>query len=245
MENNMNKIHLILQGKGGVGKSLVSSLIAQYKLSQDKDIVCIDTDPVNSSFAGYKALNVNIINIVEDNKINMRAFDSLIEQIIETDLDVIIDNGASSFIPLSYYIVQNNIVELLHEHGHEVIIHTVITGGQSQDDTLHGFVSLIEQFPDTCQFVIWKNPYWGDIKSDGKSFEEIHAYTANKDRISAIIGLPKLQKETFGIDFENMLRSKKTFDEAIADSSLTIMNRQRLKMTQREIFNSITAASIV
>jgi len=39
-------IHLSLQGKGGVGKSLVASILAQYFNSRGKRIQCIDTDPV-------------------------------------------------------------------------------------------------------------------------------------------------------------------------------------------------------
>lgn len=32
----MAKIHMVMQGKGGVGKSVASSLIAQYKWSKGK-----------------------------------------------------------------------------------------------------------------------------------------------------------------------------------------------------------------
>jgi Mrp family chromosome partitioning ATPase len=37
-------IHLTLQGKGGVGKSLVSSILAQYFRHRGADIHCLDTD---------------------------------------------------------------------------------------------------------------------------------------------------------------------------------------------------------
>jgi CO dehydrogenase nickel-insertion accessory protein CooC1 len=53
----MTKIHLVLQGKGGVGKSLVASLVTQYFVKQNngEPIFCADTDPVNRTFAGYKS----------------------------------------------------------------------------------------------------------------------------------------------------------------------------------------------
>lgn len=241
----MSKIHLVLQGKGGVGKSLVASLIAQYKKTQLEKVTCIDTDPVNATFASYKALNVDTFKILENDEINIRSFDALIERIAQTENDIIIDNGASSFVPLSSYIIQNGIADIIQELGHELIIHTVITGGQALSDTLNGFVSLVNQYPDNCSFVVWLNPYWGAIEAEGKSFENMKAYTVNKEKVSAIIELPALKKETFGRDFEDMLRDKKTFDEAINDESLTIMNRQRLKMLKTDIFKLITAASIV
>ncbi len=44
-------IHLTLQGKGGVGKRLVASVLAQYLREKGKEVRCIDTDPVNRTFA--------------------------------------------------------------------------------------------------------------------------------------------------------------------------------------------------
>src|SRR5579859_3467685 len=43
-------IHLTLQGKGGVGKSLVASILAQYFRHHGREIRCIDSDPVNQTF---------------------------------------------------------------------------------------------------------------------------------------------------------------------------------------------------
>ncbi|WP_455474103.1 nucleotide-binding protein [Bartonella sp. B30(2025)] len=54
----MTNIHIVLQGKGGVGKSLVASLVMQYLLENKTDVRGIDTDPVNQTFANYKNFNV-------------------------------------------------------------------------------------------------------------------------------------------------------------------------------------------
>jgi CO dehydrogenase nickel-insertion accessory protein CooC1 len=56
---------MILQGKGGVGKSMVAALLAQYKISKNEKPVCIDTDPVNQTFFGYKEFDVHRLNIME------------------------------------------------------------------------------------------------------------------------------------------------------------------------------------
>ena len=53
--NSEGAIHLTLQGKGGVGKSLVAAVLAQYLKSAGRDVRCIDTDPVNRTFAQYAA----------------------------------------------------------------------------------------------------------------------------------------------------------------------------------------------
>ena len=51
-----NQVHLILQGKGGVGKSLISAILGQYFQSKKITPHCFDTDPVNATFAQYQAL---------------------------------------------------------------------------------------------------------------------------------------------------------------------------------------------
>lgn len=60
--------HFILQGKGGVGKTTVSTFITQYlKDYLKQDYMAIDTNQVNASFAKFKALNVETINVMQDN----------------------------------------------------------------------------------------------------------------------------------------------------------------------------------
>ena len=240
----MSKIHFVLQGKGGVGKSLVASLIAQYCIEHDNIPMCIDTDPVNQSFGAYKALNVHQLDILVDNDVDQSKFDQLIELIYENpEQDFVIDNGASCFVPLSNYLLDNETIEMLIAQGHEVVIHTVVTGGQSLHDTMNGLNKLAANYPEHCKISVWLNPYWGPIIHNGKSFEQLKAYTNNKEKINAIITLPVMQKDTFQRDFINMLAIKHTFAEAAMNPDLSIMNRQRLTMLKRRIFAEIEVSN--
>ena len=241
----MAKIHMVLQGKGGVGKSMIAAAIAQYKADKGSKPICVDTDPVNPTFEGYKALNVHRLNIMNGDEINTRNFDSLVELVAAADSDVVIDNGASSFVPLCHYLISNQVPALLRDMGHELVIHTVITGGQALLDTVSGFAQLSSQFPSECLFVVWLNPYWGPIEHEGKSFEQMKAYTANKSRVSAIIQIPELKEETYGRDLAEMLQSRLTFGEALAMESLSIMTRQRLKIVRNQIYGQMLNAAIL
>ncbi|MBL8075586.1 MAG: conjugal transfer protein TraL [Nitrospira sp.] len=241
----MASIHLILQGKGGVGKSMIAAFIAQYKLGKGKLPLCFDTDPVNASFEAYKNLKVSRLSILQHEEIDPRRFDQLIEQIANAKTDVIIDNGASSFVPLSAYVLSNHVPTLLRDMGHQLIVHTVVTGGQALLDTLTGMTQLIRQFPADVPFVVWLNPYWGPIELEGKSFEQMKAYREHKDRISAVIPLPELKKETFGRDLSDMLQAHLTFDEASALPSLTIMARQRLSIIKKQLFEQFSAVPVL
>ena len=241
----MAKIHMILQGKGGVGKSFIAAVLAQYKLSKGQKPLCIDTDPVNSTFFGFKGLDVRRLHILDGDEINSRHFDTLVELIAPSRNDVIIDNGASSFVPLSHYLISNQVPALLLEMGHELVVHTVITGSQALLDTVSGFAQLANQFPREALFAVWLNPYWGPIEHEGKGFEQLKAYKENKDRVSAILQIPELKDETYGRDLSDMLEGRLTFDEALATGSLTIMTRQRLKIVRGQLYEQVDKAAVL
>ena len=241
----MARVHMILQGKGGVGKSFIAAVLAQYQLSQGRNPLCIDTDPINSTFFGFKGLNVRRLHILDGDEINSRNFDALVELMARSEDDVIIDNGASSFVPLSHYLISNQVPALLQEMGHELIVHTVITGSQALLDTVSGFAQLASQFPREAWFVVWLNPYWGPIEHEGKGFEQLKAYRDNKDRVSAIVQIPALKEETYGRDLSDMLQQRLTFDEALASESLTIMTRQRLKIVRDQLYDQVDKVAVL
>ena len=113
----MAKIHMVLQGKGGVGKSFIASIIAQHCYAKKKDILCIDTDPVNATFYGFKKLNVTRLDLMDGDNVDPRKFDHLVEMITKSKSDVIIDNGASTFVGLSHYLISNQVSTMLREMG--------------------------------------------------------------------------------------------------------------------------------
>src|SRR5207245_11588286 len=78
-------IHMSLQGKGGVGKSLVASILAQYLQSGNQKIECIDTDPVNRTLSQYKAVNASRLELLRNGNIDPRGFDALIERLLTDD----------------------------------------------------------------------------------------------------------------------------------------------------------------
>lgn len=235
------KVHMVLQGKGGVAKTFASVLLSQYLRSKGKNLKCFDTDPVNATFKGFRGLEVQRIEIMAKDDIDPRSFDQLMEEIASHDGDVVVDNGASSFLPLCSYMLENGIPELLRDMDRQLVIHTIITGGQALYDTLHGFDSIMRQFPDGPEFMVWLNPFFGPIVAEGKSFEAMTVYVENKARITGIIQMPELKKETFGHDLRDILQDGLTFEEALASDNLQMMVRQRLKMSQRSFFDAIGA----
>ena len=237
----MKQVHFTLQGKGGVGKTFVSSLIAQYLRSKGESVVVIDTDPVNATLSGYAAFDTQRLELMEGGSLIERNFDSLIEQVVEEDSNFVIDNGAATFIPLSFYIAENDAINVIAESGKQVVIHTVITGGQAIRDTLAGFASLVEQMPEQARIVVWLNEFFGDIVAEGKEFEEMKVYLNNKDRVHGIVRIARQTGSTFGKDIQLMLDSKLTFDEVKGSADFGLMAKSRLHRVQEAIYRQMGA----
>src|SRR5215467_9139109 len=105
--NSKPAVHVVLQGKGGVGKSFVSAILAQYFRCKQKAVQCFDTDPVNATLAQYKELKAEHVNVMKRGGINEKGFDTLVEKICRGEGMFVIDTGATTFIPLWNYILEN------------------------------------------------------------------------------------------------------------------------------------------
>lgn len=242
LTNTGKQIHFILQGKGGCGKTISSLMLAQV-LNDRGSLVCFDTDPINASLSQYQGINSKIVEIMEDNRVDPRRFDKLIEDIIKSDVaNIVVDTGSQSFIELSAYLVDNEVFEFLIDKGFTVYSHVIINGGAAIQDTLNGLVSVIESFPENIKLTVWLNEYFGKIETDGKSFQEMKVYREYADRFHALVRLPKENTQTTERDITDMLQRHQTFDEAIASEDTFIMAKQRLTNARNSIFNSINNA---
>ena len=222
-------IHPMLQQKGGVGKSMMASMLYQVLQKQGKDVVGFDTDPGNATFSGYKEFNVHRIQLLkDDSNIDARRFDEMINAIYDLPdgSHIIIDNGASSFFALLQYFIESDTIANFQSDGHLVHFHSAITGGQALLDTLSGFAKLVKSFP-TVPVTVWLNHYFGEIAMDGKVFEEFLVYQENKEHIKAVINVPGVNQATLGKDLEELFAKRQSFKTGIA-TCRSIAMRSRL-----------------
>ena len=200
-------VHLVLQGKGGVGKSLVAAILGQYFRERGRPARCVDTDPVNQTFAQYRELDVRRLDLLVDGTIDQRAFDGLVERLLTEDGVFVVDNGASTFIPMWNYVLENDVVRVLRDSGRTLFVHCVITGGQALTDTLTGFAKLAETTPDQ-NIVLWVNEYFGRVERAGKLLSDLPVYQEHAQKVWGSVAIPKRNRDTFGKDVEDLLRRK-------------------------------------
>lgn len=237
----MKEVHVIAQGKGGVGKSLSAAFLAQYlkERAVNDTLYCFDTDPVNQTFSRFQDLKPEIIKLLTaDNNIDTRNFDSLIEQLIEKDGIAVVDNGAATFVPLMSYMAENHIPALLRDAGVRLIVHVPMMGGQALKDCGIGLVQTARDID--AEIVVWLNEFHGKIgDGNGKSFTDFQVYKEYKQRIIGIVEIVSRNPDTFGKDIQAMISRNLTFAEADVSSEFSLMPRQRLRTVKRDIFTQL------
>ncbi len=242
-ENANRILHLIMQGKGGAGKSFTASLLCQFYQEKKRSYCAIDLDPVNRTLAAINGLDAEIWEIMKkggNSTVDHEKFDELIEYIVSTETDIIIDTGSTSFMPFNNYLIQQEITDLLLENGFKTSIHCVIRGGASLKDCMQGLYSLCEQHSEeSTSIYVWLNEVEGKIEAKGKTFEEMSVYTKWRERIEGIITIPEQDNELYQKDITKMMKNSLTFDSAISSKEFGLVSKNRLKQLKKYYIDSI------
>lgn len=237
-------VHLILQGKGGVGKSFVAAILAQYFRSKTGHVHCLDTDPVNATFAQYRLLGAEHINVLRRGAINDKRFDDLVEKVCQKPGLFVIDTGATTFVPLWNYVMENHILSFFRQEGKRVFIHSVVSGGQAMTDTLNGLERIAETTTDR-NVIVWLNEYFGEVIRDGKSFENFKVAEDQAGKLMGTVVIRERNPNTYGDDVRQMLERRLTFDEAIKVDDFSLVSKQRLAIVKRELFEQLDALNLL
>ena len=237
-----NTVHFVLQAKGGIGKSFVSTLLAQHVINETGAVRCFDTDQENTTFAHYAALSVRHIALADQSRvINPKRFDTLMETLLTEDGNFVIDTGANTFSNLLAYMVENEVFPLLTQAGKTTYVHTIVGGGDTLADTANGFYAIAQKISGT-RVVLWLNEHFGEIKTaEGKPFKETQAYRQSADRLTGTITLYRRNPATFGEDIRKLNTKRHTLMQALGSPEYTLMERQRLKTFSRDIFGQLKA----
>lgn len=234
-------VHLLLQGKGGVGKSLVAAILVQYLLARGETVNPIDADPVNQTLSQYKDLSVQSLQLMRDGTVDQRKFDVLLERLLTESGTFVIDSGAATFIPLWYYMLENRVFDSLSGACRRLFVHSVITGGQALGDTLSGLDDVGEGCRE-ASLVVWLNEYFGSVRDEeGTAFTEMEVSRKHARKIVGSISILRRNQDTFGRDIEEMIAAKMTFDAAIRNGKFSLMAKQRLKIVRDHLFGQLDA----
>ncbi len=146
----MATIHLIGGEKGGVGKSVVARLLAQYLIDHDLPFTCFDTDRSHGSLLRYYGdyTSPTVIDHYE-------SLDAIIEAATSNpNQRVLVDLAAQTHHPLSSWLEESGVLELLKEMEIDLLYWNVMDSGKDSVDLLD---KLLDQFGDRLNYVLVRN----------------------------------------------------------------------------------------
>lgn len=234
-------VDFVLQGKGGAGKTLIASFLAQYGQDVGKDVRCYDCDPINNTLASVETLCTEVIDILVDEETNVPEMDRMISEMLSIDSNFVVDAGASGFVPTLSYLLREELFDLISQSGKVVRVHVVIIGGESFADTVLALRDMVQQLPKCVQIVVWMNEFFGPLSDGNCYFEESTLW--NKDLFGICYGikLPKMHKSELET-FRKLTSMHKTFAQAQTDSAFNPVERLRLRRIWKPIRDQIEAS---
>lgn len=233
--------HFLMQPKGGVGKSLVATLISQYFTDNDAEFKCMDTDTSNATLTSYAALNAQHIPILnDDNEIDTSKFDVMLERLMTETGTFVIDNGSNSYVPLLSYMLEIDAFQALKDEGVEVFLHTIVVGGDAVIETLNTFRDISLRVGDK-NVILWINEYFGPVEYNGRKLQDMPVFAECKPNLRGVCVLHKRNHDTYLKDMRTMATKKQTFAQVMADPSYVIGSKMRLKTIRKDTFDQIAA----
>jgi hypothetical protein len=228
-------VHLIGGEKGGVGKSMVSRLLAQYFIDHDIPFLGFDTDRSHGSlmrfYAGYAS------------PVLVDRYETL-DTIIESSIDhpgrrVLVDLAAQTHEPLARWMDESGVLDLADVNGLAIHYWHVMDSGRDSVDLLK---TLLDRFGHRLSYVLVRNQLRGDDFSQlEQSGEQARALGLG----ARLVNLKRLQDAVVQkIDAANssFWAAKNTGNASGA--KLGLMERQRLKLWLGHAFGEIDAAGV-
>ncbi|MDD5267822.1 MAG: mobilization protein [Methylococcales bacterium] len=146
----MSTIHLIGGEKGGVGKSVVARLLAQYMIDHDIPFIGFDTDRSHGSLLRFYSdyASPTVID-------NYESLDAIMEAALsQPDQRILVDLAAQTHYPLAQWIEESGVLELAEEMGISICYWNVMDSGKDSVDLLN---KLLDQFRTRLNYILVEN----------------------------------------------------------------------------------------
>ena len=231
----VSRIHLIGGEKGGVGKSMVSRLLAQYFIDQQLPFVGFDTDRSHGSLLRFYAdfASPALVDSYE-------ALDAIIETAVEQPgRRVLVDLAAQTQDGLIKWMEESGVLDMADLSGLALHYWHVMDSGRDSVDLLS---RLLDRFGQRLQYVLVRNQLRGD------DFGQL-ARSGQLERArglgAKVMDLKKLQDAVVQkIDAHNSSFWSARHGAAADGPGLGLMERQRLKMWLNNSYAAIAALDV-
>ena len=224
----MAKIHFIGGEKGGVGKSLMARVLAQYLIDRGEPFIGFDTDRSHGAlmrfYSGYAS------PVIVD---RYEALDAIMEAAVEQpERRILVDLAAQTHDPLVRWMDDSGVLNLADESGIQIHYWHVMDTGKDSVDLLR---RLLDRFGTSLKYVLVRNQVRGnDFGVLEQSGEQARALGLG----AKIVAVKRLHDGAINkIDAtSSSFWNAKNGDNHAA---LGLMDRQRVKMWLRDVYRDL------
>jgi len=231
----MNKIHLIGGEKGGVGKSVVARVVAQYLIDKNIPFLGFDTDRSHGSLMRFYSDYASPV-IVDD----YESLDAIVEAAVEfSEKRVLVDLAAQTHDPLVKWMDDSGVLETAEELGVQFNYWHVMDNGKDSVDLLK---KMFDRFGNRLNYVIVLN------QLRGETFDIFYA-SGERERATEfnakVITLKRLHEPVI-----NKIDAGSTSFWAAKNRTSTdlkglgLLERQRVKLWLRAAYEQIDTVGI-
>ncbi len=229
----MTHIHFIGGEKGGVGKSLVARIVAQYLIDHDRPFLGFDTDKSHGAlmrfYAGYAS------PVVVD---RYESLDAIVEAAAaEPDRSILVDLAAQTQDALTRWIDDSGLLELSGEMGLALTYWHVMDSGRDSVDLLK---KLLDRFGSRLNYVLVQNHIRGD------SFDILDASGERRRALelhARIIDIKRLHEASM-VKIDSHSSSFWSATQNTDAHALGILERQRVRMWLKSAYSEIATLHV-
>ena len=228
-----SRIHLIGGEKGGVGKSMLSRLLAQYFIDNAMPFVGYDTDRSHGSLMRFYA-DFTSAALVE----RYEALDRIVESAIEhPGRRVLVDLAAQTHDPLVRWMDESGVLDMADVS--DVALHYwhVMDAGRDSVDLL---ARLLDRFGQRLRYVLVKNQLRGDDFAQLETSGQLERAVGLGARVITVKKLHDAVMQK--IDAKNASFWAAKNSTGLDSPGLGLMERQRLKMWLASAYQELAKA---
>ena len=229
----MPSLNFIGGEKGGVGKSVVARVLAQYFIDQNRPFIGFDTDRSHTSFARFYADYAS--PVIVDNYEGLDHIVSVYEDETPeaTPPSVIVDLAAQTAAPLARWIKDSDLLALMHSMHITVNFWHIAEAGKDSVDLLE---RLLDTYGAGPNYIVVKN------LGRGNDFSQLDASDALK-RVRALGGHVVNLAQLHETSMRKIDRKNASFWAALhtksGEDTLGLLERQRVKSWLKGVYASL------
>lgn len=217
------QINIVLNGKGGVGKSFFAANFAQYLKDHQIEHCSIDTDNENSTLKRFHP-DAEFINIE-----NVQEIDLIFASLERSNLVLVDCRAASTDIFLDYF-TEVKVFEILEMLGASL---TLISPVNHEADSVEQVKIIADTLAGRCRYIVVKN------QSHSEHFRIYDKSRTRSRIIDELAGREIVMPKLYDWLVAALNESNLTITAAITHPEFSLVDRQRLKNWQSKFFDQI------